>query len=52
MHACNPVYIVYTHENIKNELFKKEEMKEKQKKNYNDILYVPLMKESPYLNDY
>lgn len=52
MHACNPVYIVYTHENIVNEFFKKEEMKEKEKRNYNDILYVPfsLMNESPYLN--
>lgn len=43
MHACNPVYIhvVYTHENIVNEFFKKEELKEKEKRNYNDILYVP-----------
>lgn len=39
MHACNPVYIVYTHENIVNEFFIKEEMKEKEKRNYNDILY-------------
>lgn len=54
MHACNPVYIVYTHENIVNEFFQKEEMKEKEKRNYNDILYVPLNfnYESPYLNDY
>lgn len=54
MHACNPVYIhvVYTHENIVNKFFKREEMKEKEKRNYNDILYVPfsLMNESPYLN--
>lgn len=39
MHACNPVYIVYTHENIVNEFFIKEEMKAKEKRNYNNILY-------------
>lgn len=39
MHACNPVYIVYTHENIVNEFFIKEEMKANKKRNYNDILY-------------
>lgn len=41
MHACNPVYIhvVYTHENIVNEFFIREEMKAKEKRNYNNILY-------------
>lgn len=39
MHACYPVDIVHTHENIVNEFIIKEEMKEKEKRNYNDILY-------------
>lgn len=30
MHACNPVYIVYTHENIVVELFKKNEKKKRE----------------------
>lgn len=29
MYVCNLVYIVYIYENIENEFFKKEEMKEK-----------------------
>lgn len=45
-------YIVYTHVSIVNEFFKEEEKKEREKRNYNGILHVPLLEESPNLKDF